>query len=89
VTSLHIALLQAIAATAAFASGLFFFRFWRRGGDTLFAYFGTAFVLLATSWGLLAFLNPAGDARAGIYGIRLLAFLLMIAAMVDKNRSGR
>lgn len=82
----HIAVLQAIAATAACANGLFFFRFWRQSRDALFAFFGAAFVLLALSWGLLAFFSPTEEARSYIYAIRLLAFLLMIVAMIDKNR---
>lgn len=85
-TAEAVALLQAISATAAAANGLFFVRFWRNTGDTLFAFFGAAFWLLASSWALLAFLKPAGEMRASVYAIRLLAFLLMIAGMIMKNR---
>lgn len=82
----HIAVLQGVAATGAAANGLFFLRFWRRHGDGLFAYFGTAFVLMAVSWGLLAFGSPSDETRPYVYAIRLVAFLLMIFGMVDKNR---
>ena len=79
--------LQTVSATAALASGLFFFRFWRESQDRLFAFFGAAFWVLALSWALLALVNPSDDARPYIYAIRLVAFLLMIAGMVDKSRS--
>ena len=81
--------LQAVSATAALASGLFFFRFWRDSRDRLFAFFGAAFCGLALSWALLALINPSDETRPYVYAIRLVAFLLMIIGMVDKNRSSR
>jgi hypothetical protein len=74
-------------ATAAVAAGLFFFRFWRESRDRLFAFFGAAFWVLAVSWARLALINPSDETRPYAYAIRLVAFLLMIAGMVDKNRS--
>lgn len=79
--------LQTISATAAVAAGLFFFRFWRESRDRLFAFFGAAFWMLAVSWALLALINPSDETRPYVYAIRLVAFLLMIVGMVDKNRS--
>ena len=79
--------LQTVSATAAAAAGLFFFRFWRESGDRLFAFFGAAFWVLALSWILLALIAPADETLPYVYAIRLLAFLLMIGGMVDKNRS--
>ncbi len=79
--------LQTVSATAAAAAGLFFFRFWRESRDRLFAFFGAAFWVLALSWGLLALIDPADERRPYVYAIRLVAFLLMIVGMVDKNRS--
>lgn len=78
--------LQTISATAAAAAGLFFFRFWRESGDRLFAFFGTAFWVLGVSWALLALINPADETRPYVYAIRLVAFMLMIVGMIDKNR---
>ena len=80
--------LQTVSATAAVAAGLFFFRFWRESRDRLFAFFGASFWLLAVSWALLALVNPTDETRPYIYAIRLVAFLLMIVGMVDKNRAG-
>jgi len=79
--------LQTVSATAAVAAGLFFFRFWRESRDRLFAFFGAAFWVLAVSWVLLALINPSDETRPYVYAIRLVAFLLLIVGMIDKNRS--
>jgi hypothetical protein len=81
--------LQTVSATAALAAGLFFFRFWRESHDRLFAFFGAGFWVLAVSWALLALIDPSDETRPYIYAIRLVAFLLMIVGMIDKNRSSR
>jgi hypothetical protein len=83
-----IVFLQGISATGAWVSGLFFFRFWRRNQDRLFAFFGAAFWLLGLSWMLLALYSQTAETRPYIYGLRLLAFGLIIAGMIAKNREG-
>ena len=60
--------------------------FWRASGDRLFAMFAWAFWLLAASWTLLGMTNPTDETRPYIYAVRLVAFLLIIAAIVEKNR---
>ena len=81
--------LQGISATAAWVGGLFFFRFWRESHDRLFAFFGAAFWLLSLSWALLGLFSPTEETRPYIYAIRLVAFLLIIGGIIDKNRGGR
>jgi hypothetical protein len=81
-----VAFLQAVNATAAFIAGLFFMRFWRDSRDSLFAFFGAGFWLLALAWALLAFVDPTDERRPDIYAIRLVAFGLLIVGMVNKNR---
>ena len=88
-TSDPIVFLQGVSAASASIAGLVFFRFWRTSEDRLFALFGAAFWLLALSWTLLALGSPTEEARPYIYAIRLLAFLLIIVAIVDKNRGPR
>jgi hypothetical protein len=78
--------LQGIACTAAWVNGLFFLKFWRESGDALFAFFGAAFGLLGLSWALLAVFAPTEETRPYIYGVRLIAFLLIIAGIAAKNR---
>lgn len=84
-----IIVLQAISGTAAWTAGMFFLRFWRDTADRLFLFFAAAFWLLATSWLLLAFFDPTDETRPYVYALRLLAFLLIIVATIDKNRGGR
>lgn len=81
--------LQGICAATALAVGLLFFRFWRETADRLFAYFGAAFALLAVSWTLLALVPAGHESRPYIYVVRLVSFLLIIAAIVEKNRALR
>jgi hypothetical protein len=85
-TTDHVAFVQAIAATAAFINGVFFFRFWRESGDRLFWLFAAAFWLLGSSWALLGWFSPTEETRPYVYAIRLLAFVLIVVAIVQKNR---
>ena len=86
-TSSLIVVLQSVAGTGALVIALVFLRFWRRTFDTLFALFAGAFCVLALSWFLLAIFSPDEEARPYIYGLRLVAFTLIITAVVQKNRS--
>ena len=68
-------------------AGLFFLRFWRTTGDRLFLVFSAAFWLLAVQRLALALVEPLEEWRTGLYVIRLLAFLLILGAIIDKNRA--
>ena len=69
-------------------AGLFFLRFWRDTRDRLFAIFAGAFWLLAVQRGVLTVAVHQGEeGSVGIYGLRLVAFLLILYAIIDKNRS--
>jgi hypothetical protein len=78
------------AATMGFLIGaLFFMRFWRKTRDRLFLAFGVAFLLFAANQALAQWLG-ASDERVGLtYGLRILGFLLILGAIVDKNLSPR
>ena len=76
----------ALFATAALVSCQFFAA-WRKTRDRLFAAFTIAFALLAVHWGTLGVLNPGSETRHIVYLIRFLAFAVIIAAIVDKNRT--
>lgn len=67
-------------------AGIFFLRFWRDTRDRLFAMFGAAFFLLALQrFGLVLTLDVSERAPLW-YFVRLLAFVIIIIAIVDKNR---
>jgi len=64
-------------------AGLFFLRFWRDSADRLFGWFALAFFLLAVQRVLTGlFINAEA-----LLLIRLVAFLLIVAAIADKNRA--
>jgi hypothetical protein len=73
-------------------SGFFFLRFWRQTRDRLFALFALAFfVLAANRFGIALHQRLAQHEERGdyLYWVRLLAFILILLAIVDKNRSQR
>lgn len=71
---------------AFFSIGLFLLRFWKESNDRLFIFFSAAFLLMAVSQLLLLlFLSQSADNAPAIYWIRLLAFLLIIIGIVEKN----
>ena len=72
---------------ASLCATLFFINFWYRMRDRFFMFFAVAFALLALNWTLLVIFGEASDGRSYGYLTRLAAFLLIIAAVIDKNRS--
>jgi hypothetical protein len=62
---------------------LFFLRFWKRTRDRLFLFFACSFVLLLIEKALRIGATAADPA---VYLIRLVAFVLLIVAIIDKNR---
>lgn len=83
------ALVSGAMVMAYFVAGLFFLRFWRDTRDRLFGSFAAAFLLLALQRALLTALvdDPRSGASILLYVIRLLAFLLILWAIIDKNRA--
>jgi hypothetical protein len=67
-------------------AGIFFLRFWRDSRDRLFAMFGAAFFILALQRFGLEFVKDFPEKEPLWYFVRLLAFVIIIAAIVDKNR---
>jgi Ca2+/Na+ antiporter len=80
-------LLGAIVLSCGVA-GLYFLRFWRKTRDRLFVLFAIAFWVLGANWMLLAFINQ-DEVRTWLYVIRLCAFLVILYAILEKNRAGR
>jgi hypothetical protein len=67
-------------------AALFFARFWRDTHDRLFAWFACAFALLAAQRAGLVLAALHGSDTTIYYVLRLVAFLLILAAIGDKNR---
>jgi hypothetical protein len=63
----------------------FFLRYWRKTDDRLFLAFAAAFVLFALNQFLSAALVVISEPNSLIYVLRVLGFVMIIAAVVDKN----
>jgi hypothetical protein len=81
-----------VLAMASLIAALFFLRFWRESRERLFAFFALAFALLGANWIGLAIINHPTDEVRQEYGyiVRLVAFVILLIGIFDKNRrSGR
>jgi len=68
-------------------AALFFLRFWRQSHDRLFAGFAIAFLLLALQRVGLALAVRYELHTEWAYVLRLFAFVIILWAIVDKNRA--
>jgi hypothetical protein len=77
--------------TMLLAAGVFFLRYWRGSGDRLYAMFALSFFILGINRALLAVYAHTGaggqEHHAVLYAIRLVAYLIILLAIVDKNRA--
>lgn len=78
--------LVGVLTTLCVVCGLFFLRYWRLSNDRFFAFFAVAFWALGANWALLVGRDPADEYTPYFYLLRLFAFLLILLAIVDKNR---
>jgi uncharacterized membrane protein len=76
-------LISGVLVAGYLVAALFFLRFRRETGDRLFLVFSIAFAILAVQRMALALTTRS---ETLIYGLRLLAFVLILAAIIDKNR---
>lgn len=79
--------LLGVIVTASLASGLFFLKFWKRTHDPLFLAFAAAFIIEGINRLGFLFVERPNEGSPAIYFVRLLAFLLILAAIVRKNRA--
>jgi hypothetical protein len=69
-------------------AAVFFLRFWRRTEDRLFLAFAVGFFLLALNQGLAQWLSAADERVGYTYLLRVIGFIIILAAVIDKNVSG-
>lgn len=79
-------LLAGGAALASGAVGLFFVRYWQTSRDRLFLAFAVAFLIFGANRVVLALSDRDSEDLLGVYSLRLAAFLVIIVAIVDRNR---
>ena len=66
-------------------AGLFFLRFWRDTRDRLFALFAVSFFLMALNRLGFTYVSSNDDRGDVMYWLRLVAFLIILLAILDKN----
>lgn len=79
------AFLLGVVVTLSLVAALFFFKFWRRSRDSLFLAFGAAFLIEGLNRLGYLFLENPNEGAPAIYIVRLVAFLLILGAIVRKN----
>ena len=80
-------LVSGMLAAGYLVAGLHFLKFHHRTRDRLFLLFAIAFWTLAVQRVGVALLADESGAAVWLYAVRAGAFLLIIYAIVDKNRS--
>lgn len=80
-------LLIGAIAMASLVAGLFFLRFWRDTRDTFFLFFAASFLLEAANRTALGLSRDPNEGSPLFYLVRLVSFLLILLAIVQKNRA--
>lgn len=80
-------LLLGAIGMASLIAGLLFARFWRATHDRFFLFFAASFWLEGMNRFLMGAYPSASEEQPLFYLIRLGAFLLIVVAIVEKNRS--
>lgn len=78
-------LLLGAIAMASLIIGLFFLRFWKKTRDRFFLFFAVAFCLEGLNRVMLGLSQGSSENEPIIYLVRLLSFVLILIAIVDKN----
>lgn len=83
-------MLSGALALACFVAALFFLRFWRNTRDRFFLYFALSFALEGVNRIGIGSLALGGDEDHPLfYGLRVIAYGLIVAAIWRKNRERR
>ena len=75
-----------VIATASVTAGLFFLRFWRDTRDSLFLAFALAFLIEGINRASVLLTDHPNEGSPRIYIVRFVAFLIILAGIVNKNR---
>jgi hypothetical protein len=79
--------LLGVIVTASLAASAFFLKFWRQTHDKLFLGFSAAFAIEGVNRLAFLFLDHPNEGNPLIYMVRLFSYLLILAAIVNKNRA--
>jgi len=79
--------LLGVIVTSSLTAGAFFLKFWKQTHDLLFLGFGAAFIIEGVNRAAFLFLDNPNEGNPVIYTIRLFSYLLILAAIINKNRT--
>jgi hypothetical protein len=79
--------LLGVIVTASLTAAAHFLKFWRQTGDKLFLGFGLAFFIEGLNRTAFLFMDSPNEGHPAVYVIRLISYLLILAAIVQKNRA--
>ncbi len=80
--------LLGVIATAFGTAGVFFLKFWRDTRDWFFLAFAASFLVEGVNRCAYLLVDKPNEGSPWIYFVRLLAFLLILVAILRKNYSG-
>ena len=78
--------LSGAACMSLLVIAMFFIRFWKQTRDRLFIFFAGAFLILMVERIIRASMDVENEWAPYVYTVRLSAFMLIIWAVIDKNR---
>ena len=78
--------LLGIIVVSSLVAAAFFLKFWRRTRDPLFLAFSVAFTIEGLNRIAFLFVDRPNEGSPVIYLVRLFAFLIIVGAIVWKNR---
>jgi hypothetical protein len=81
--------LSGMLATGYLVIAAFFLRFWKQTRDRFFIYFSLAFGLFAVQRAMLVDEFALVESKTWAYVLRLIGFVLIVYAIVIKNREHR
>jgi len=81
--------LLGVIATASLTASLFFLKFWRKSRDAFFLAFTLFFLTEGMIRVALLFFTRPNEGNPWIYLIRLIALLVILAAILHKNYGRR
>jgi hypothetical protein len=77
--------LWGLLTMASAVASLLFLRYGKVTRERLFLFFSAAFLAMTLNWLGLALIEPDNEHRHIAYLLRLLAFVLILAGIIDKN----
>lgn len=77
--------LWGLLTMASAVASLLFLRYARVTRERLFLYFSAAFLAMTLNWFGLVLIEPDNEHRHVAYLLRLLAFVLILIGIIDKN----